>query len=95
MVTASFQDIIETYQVALDIDIRIGDAISDASLSSQVDYNLWLVFGKDIEDKWLVGNISFDELERRVSQQLLETLLLQADIVVVVHVVNTDNNVCC
>ena len=95
MVTAGLKDVVEAYQVALDIDIGIGDAISDTCLSCQVDYDLGAILREEIADKLLVGNVTSDELECRILQQLSEALLLQADIVVVVHAINADNNVLC
>ena len=95
MVTAGLQDIIETYQVALDIDTGIGDAISDTCLGSQVHHNLWMILLEDFTDKLLVCYASFNKLECRILKQFSKTLLLQANIVVVVHVVNADNDVFC
>ena len=49
--------------------------------------------GKCVANELLVGNVAFDELECWILQQLLKALLLKADIVIVVHVVDADNNI--
>ena len=43
VVATCFKDVVETYKVALDISIRVGDAVTNTSLSCEV-YN-----NRDIE----------------------------------------------
>ena len=50
MMAASLQDIIESNQIALDIAIRIGDAVTHSSLRSKVDYHFYLVFCENLLD---------------------------------------------
>ena len=47
MVTASFKDVVETDKVALDISIRVGDAVTNTCLGSKVYDNSNIVFGED------------------------------------------------
>ena len=88
-VATGLEDMIEAYQVALDISIRIGDAITHTSLGSQVHHHLRLVFLKDAIDCCLVGNIASDE--GPAVTQHFQTMLLEGHIVVVVHIINTDD----
>ena len=60
--TAGFEDVVETDDVAFDIDIGVLDAVADTSLGSEVDNDVELVFCKEIIDKLAVGNAAFDEL---------------------------------
>ena len=48
VMTASFKDIIETNEVALNISIGISDTVTYTSLSSEIYYNSYLVFGENL-----------------------------------------------
>ena len=93
VVTASFEYIIETYDVALDICIGVDYAVTHTCLRCKVYHNMWLVFCKYVADELLVGNVAFYKLECGVLQQFFQALLLKADIVIVIHVVDADNNI--
>ena len=56
MVTASFKDVVKTDEVALDISIRIGDAVTNTSLGCEVYNNRDIVFGEDFFYGFLVSN---------------------------------------
>lgn len=43
MITAGFQDVIETDQINLDVAVGIGDAITDSSLGGQIDNYLRMI----------------------------------------------------
>ena len=61
MVAVSLQDVIETYQIALDVAIWVGDVITDTSLGSEVHHYINLILCEDLLDECLVGDIAFDE----------------------------------
>ena len=96
-VAAGFQYVVKANQVAFDIGIRIGDGIAHASLCSQVYYYFRLVVGKDFVDECFVSQVAFDEGPLGVAvlgnagSNLLQTVLLDGYVVVVVHVVQTDD----
>ena len=48
MMTASFKYVVKTYEVTLDICVRIGDAVAYSCLGGEVDYNVYLIFGEEI-----------------------------------------------
>ena len=60
--TARLQDVIESDDVALDIDIRVLDAVANASLSGQVDDDVELVFGKKTVNQFTVSNAALYEV---------------------------------
>ena len=89
-VPAGLQDVVEADHVALDIGIRILDAIADTGLSSQVNDDVELVFLEEVIDEGLVGEVALDELVgvlrggRGFLLDDAQTVLLQRRIVIVV-----------
>ena len=84
MMTTSFQDVVEAYQVTLNITIRIGDAVAHTSLSSEVDDNIYFVFYKYILNKGLVSNATFDEGPFfRQTFDFFQSLVFETDIVII------------
>ena len=94
---ARLQDIVEPNDVALDIDIRILDAVAHPGLSGQVHYNVELLFREELVNKAFIGNISLDELVcmlRMILCLLLnnaQAVLLQRRVIVIVQVVQPYN----
>ena len=88
-----FEYVVETDDIALYVGIGVDDAVTHTGLCCKVYHNMWLVFCKYVADELLVGNVAFYKLECGVLQQFFQALLLKADIVIVIHVVDTDNNV--
>lgn len=96
-VTAGFQNVVKANKVTFDVGIRVGDGIAYACLCCQVYYYFGLVVGKDFVDEFFVSQIAFDEGSLGVAMlgsagsNLLQTVFLDGYVVVVVHVVQTDN----
>ena len=61
VVAASLQNVVETYQVTLDVAIRIGNAVTDTSLGSEVHHHINLVFRENLFNEYFVSDIAFDE----------------------------------
>lgn len=61
VMSARFQYIIEAYHVALDVGIRIGDAITHASLGSEVHYYIKVVLLEQSVNQRLISQITLDE----------------------------------
>ena len=97
MMTASLQDVVEPDHIALDVGIRVLDAIANTGLSGKVHDDIEVVFLEEVIDEGLVGEIAFDELvgvPRGCGGLLLDdaqTVLLERRIVVVVQVVKADD----
>lgn len=92
VVAACLQDIVESYKVALDISIRIGDAVADSCLSGKVHDNGNLVFREDFLYCIFVCNGGMDKCpDAMQSLYFLQTLILDVDIVVVGNGIDADN----
>ena len=97
-VAAGFQNIVETDQVALDVDVRMIDRIADAGLCGQINYDGGLVYCKYFVDKGLIGDTSFnkDVPDGRVDRvDHAKAVLLELRIVVIVHIVEADHSAAC
>lgn len=90
-VAAGFEDVIETDEVSLDIGTGVGDAVTYTGLGSEVDYNLGFVLSKEAVNQLFVGNVAFNKGEVGILRQLGEALFLKTHVVVVVHIVDSDN----
>ena len=61
-VPAGLQDVVETDHVALDVGVRVLDAIADTGLSREVHNDIEVVFPEEFIDERLVGEVALDEL---------------------------------
>lgn len=92
--TAGFQNVVKANKVTFDVGIRVGDGIAHACLCCQVYYYFRLVVGKDFVDECFVSQVAFDEGPLGVAvlgSNLLQTVFLDGYVVLVVHVVQTDD----
>ena len=86
VVTAGLQDIVESDKVALNVSIRIGDAVADSCLSGKVHDNGNLVFREDFLYCVFVSDGGVDKSP--VTMQgfdFFQTLILDVDIIVVCY----------
>ena len=96
-VPAGFQNVVEPDHVALDVGIRILDAITDTGLSGKVHDDIEEVFLEEVVDEGLVSEVALDELVgmlrggRGLLLDLAQTVLLERRIVVVIEVVEADD----
>ena len=61
MMTTSFKNVIEAYEVALNIDIWIGYAVANARLGCKVHNNGDFVLGEDFLHYILISNRSMNK----------------------------------
>ena len=93
MMPAGLQDVVEPDHVALDIRIRVLDAVADTSLSGQVHDDVEMVFLEEAVDEGLVGEVALDELVSMLLGffglllDLAQAVFLERRIIVVVQVV--------
>ena len=88
MMTASLQNIVETYEIALDIGIRVRDGITDTGLCGKVYNDRNLVLIEDLLHCILVRNRLVDE--RPVAAEGLDfaqALVLYIDIIIISYAV--------
>ena len=86
-VPAGLEDVQEPDQVALQVRIRIGDAVADAGLGGQVHDLVELLLRKEPVDGLLVGQVHLPDLE----PEGLAPAFLQADVVIIVEIVDSDH----
>ena len=91
IMTAGFQNVIEANHVALDVSIRVGDGVTHTSLGTQIDHNIRLILLKNAVDKCLIRKVALDKGVVLELLKLCKTSFLDADIIVIIHVVQTDD----
>ena len=97
MMPAGLQDVVEPDHVALDVRIRVLDAIADTGLSGKVHDDIEVVFLEEAVDEGLVGEVALDELVGMpfgcvgLLLDLAQAVLLERRIIVVVQVVEPDD----
>ena len=90
MMPAGLQDVVEPDHIALDVGIRVLNAIADTRLSGEVHDDVEVVFLEELVDEGLVGEVALDELVGMVRGgrgfllDLAQAVLLERRIVVVV-----------
>ena len=91
--TASLEDVVEAEDVAVDVGIRISDAVAYTGLGGEVHDNLRLVLFKDTIDGSLVSNVSFKEVVgiRSLARNDRETVFFERDIVVIIQVIDVND----
>ena len=96
-VPARLQDVVEPDHIALDVRIRVLDAVPDPRLRREVHDDIELVLRKESVDERLVGKVAFDELvgvprgRGGLFLDFAQAVLLERRIVVVVQVVKADD----
>ena len=95
MMSACLKDVVEPDHVALDVRVRVLNAIADTGLSGKVHNDVEMLFLKETVDEGLVGEVAFDELVGmlRGGRGFLiddtQAVLLERRIIVVIQVVKT------
>ena len=93
--SAGLQDVVETYEIALNVSIGISDRIAHTGLCSKVYHHLWLVLAEEAVDSLLRGDIALDEnvFDAFGHQAIyfLEAPLLEADIIIIVHIIDAND----
>jgi hypothetical protein len=91
IMTASFQNVIEANHVALDVGIRVGDGVANASLGTQIDHNIRVILLKNTVDKCLVRKIPLDKGIVFELLKFCKTRFLDANVIIIVHIVQADH----
>ena len=99
MMTASFKYVVETDEVALDICVRIGDAVTYSCLGGEVHHYGNVIFSEDFIYCFFVCNRGVDKSPGPSSVlpvlggcyifDLLETFVFDVDIIIVCYGINT------
>lgn len=92
MMTARLQNIVEAYEIALDIGVRIRYGVTDTGLRGKIDHYRNMVVTKNLLHRILVRNRRVDECP--VSAEGLyfaQALVLYVDVVIIGDTVDTDD----
>ena len=98
-VAAGLKDVVKADEVGLDIYVRMVDRIAHARLRGEVHHDVRLVLGKERVQNRLFRHVAAHEAEAAArpgplrSQRLKprEAILLEGDLIVVVHAVDADH----
>ena len=94
---ACLKNVVEADYIRLDINVGIGYRVADARLRGEVDDDVEAVLGKERVNELPIGNIALDEnptavaVLSRKALNLRKAVLLYRHVVVVVHIVKTDD----
>lgn len=91
IMAAGFENVVEANHVALDVSVRVRDGITNTCLCAEVHHNVRVILLKNTVNEGLVCQITF---YKGIVLKLLEfcqTFLLDTDIIVIVHVVQSDD----
>lgn len=92
MMTARLQDIVEAYEIALDIGIRVRDGITDTGLRGKIDHYGNPVVTKNLLYCILVRNRRVDECPVSAEDlDFAQALVLYIDVVIIGDTVDTDD----
>ena len=92
---ACFKDVVESDQVALNVDIRVIDGVADAGLRGKIDHDRWPEYCEYFVDESFVCDAASDENmpDRRVDRvDNAEAVFLELRIIVIIHVVEADHS---
>ena len=93
MMPTRLQDVVEPDHVALDVSIRVLNAIADTGLSGKVHDDIEVILLEEVVDEDLVGQVALDELVGMLRRGLgfllddAKAILLERRIIVVIQVI--------
>ena len=88
---AIFQNIIKADHIALYVCIWINNRVTDTRLSSKIDHNIRVILLKDAVNKRFVCKIPLDKGVVFEFLEFSQTCFFDSDIVVVIHVIKTND----
>jgi len=91
VVSAALQNVHEADEVGVDVGVRILEGIADTGLGGEMDDALGFLGGEEVFDRGSIGEVEAVEAEVGVTGEAGEAGFLEADVVVVVEVVETDD----
>ena len=96
IMSAGFQNPVETDQIGFHINIRMINGIADPGLCRQIDDDIRSVYLKHFFNQCRIGNGTFDKkmVYRAFLCRLLnhpQTVLLQSGIIIIIQIIQADN----
>ncbi len=93
LMTAAFHDVQKPGEIAVCIGMGIFQRITYTGLCGQVDHAVKSVIAEQCRHTVAIGQFHLPELKTIKAVQPVETALFQADVVVVIEIVDTDDPV--
>jgi hypothetical protein len=91
MVPAGLEDGQEARDIGMDIGLRVVEGVADSRLGCEVDHDVGREGGHLAGEGPGLGNVEAHEPEARVLAQLRKAGLLEADVIVIVDVVDPEH----
>ena len=89
MMTANFKYVVKTYEVTLDICVRIGDAVTYSCLGGEIYNHGNVIFSEDFIYCFFVCNRGVDKSPVTIhSLYLIQTFIFDIDIIVIGNRIN-------
>src|SRR5258707_9356504 len=86
-VTAAFEDVTEADEVRIDVGLGILERVAHARLRREMDHRIELLAREERAHRRAIGDVAAYELELSLAREAREPRLLQANVVVIVQVV--------
>jgi hypothetical protein len=91
VLAAAFEDIRETEQIAVHVGGGMGQRVTHAGLRREMDHPIETTVRKERRHRRPVGDIHLDEAEIPLPRQAMKSVPLEADIVIVIEVVDAEH----
>ena len=86
---AALENVTKTHQVAVDVSLGVFNTVAHSCLGGKIDHGIKLLGGKQLRQSLAVGDVHFDETE--LSRQFGQTGMFEANVVIVVEIVEPDD----
>ena len=90
MMTARFQNIVETDNIAFNVSVGIVDRIAYTCLCGKVYYNIGAVGFKYIFNRTFIGKVALYKSEFFILVKDFKTAFLKRNFIVIVYIIKTD-----
>ena len=91
IMTARLQNVVKAYHITLYVSVRVADRVPHPCLCGKVDHRIRVILLKNAVEQLLIRKISFDERVVIKLPKRSEAGLLDPDVVIFIHIVQTDN----
>ena len=91
VVAAAFEDVQEALDIGVDVGVRIFNRVAHAGLRGEIDDAVEAFFSKECLHGFAVRDIGFDKTKTIAAFEAGQAGVLEAHVVIGVHVVEADN----
>ena len=93
VLAAAFEDVHEADQIAVDVGVGVEQRVAHTGLGRQVNHALETFSGEQRGHRRPVGDVHLDEAKIALPRQAGQAGVLEANVVIVVEVVDADHRV--